>query len=313
MKQQMRYSFNTVEKCNMCDSSTATHKILGKRLNQSQGKRPRKKTGITTTIVKCSDCGLIYSNPQPIPADIQDHYGVPPEDYWKEIYFKVDDAYFQREIEIAKRLIGFKTNMKSLDIGAGLGKAMIALEKAGFDAYGFEPSSQFHERAILKMNLNPEKLKLGMMESMDYPKNHFDFISFGAVLEHLYNPSASIIKAMKWLKPTGVIQIEVPSSDWAISKIINLFYKLNATDYVTNLSPMHEPFHLFEFSLKSFQKFASRYGYNLAFYEYFVCSTGMPKALDLILKPYMKWTNSGMQLCVWLSKTSQPYQHSAQP
>ncbi len=302
MKEQLRYYFNTIDKCNMCGATTVSHKILGKRLNQSQGKNPRNKLGISTTIVKCSNCGLIYSNPQPVPFDLQDHYGVPPEEYWKEDYFIIDDNYFKGEIEKVKGLLDSKEGMKSLDIGAGLGKAMIALEKAGFDAYGFEASKQFHERAITKMNINQDKLKLGMIENIEYPENYFDFISFGAVLEHLYNPSTSILKALKWVKPNGIIHIEVPSSDWLIGKFINLFYKLNRTDYVTNLSPMHEPFHLYEFGLKSFQEHAKKNEYELAFYEYYVCPTGMPKIIDNALKPFMKWTNTGMQLCVWLRK-----------
>ena len=42
-KRQLRYYFNYLERCNMCDSDAASHKILGKRLNQSQGKNPQKK------------------------------------------------------------------------------------------------------------------------------------------------------------------------------------------------------------------------------------------------------------------------------
>ncbi len=302
MNKQKRYYFNYIDSCNMCGSKTDTHKILGKRLNASQGKSPNNKIGITTTIVKCTNCGLIYSNPQPVPFDIQDHYGVPPESYWKENYFTISNSYFQGEIERLKKLIDFKDGMKSLDIGAGLGKQMNALTKAGFNAYGFEPSKQFHERAISKMAIDPDKLKLGMIEEVEYAENYFDFISFGAVLEHLYNPSDSILKAMKWLKPNGIIHIEVPSSNWLIGKIINLFYKLKGIGYVGNLSPMHEPFHLYEFELKSFEEHAKRHNYELAFHEYYVCQTFMPKIADYILKPYMSWTNTGMQLCVWLRK-----------
>ena len=301
-KQQLRYNFDFIEKCNMCGSSTDKHKILGKRLNQSQGKNSRNKIGITTTIVKCTNCGLVYSNPQPVPCDLQDHYGVPPENYWKKEYFTVNDNYFKIEIDTAKKFIDFKKGMKSLDIGAGLGKAMLALTNAGFDAYGFEPSQQFFERAITQMKISPDKLKLGMIENVDYPENHFDFISFGAVLEHLYDPSNSIIKALKWLKPGGIIHIEVPSSAWAINKITNLFYKLKRTDYVSNISPMHEPFHLYEFGLKSFQEHSRQHNYDIVFYEYYVCKTFMPKFADFILKPYMRNTNTGMQLCIWLQK-----------
>ncbi|MBN8576476.1 MAG: class I SAM-dependent methyltransferase [Cytophagales bacterium] len=302
MNQQIRYYFNTVQECNMCGSAASAHKILGRRLNQSQGKNPTRKLGITTTVVKCTRCGLIYSNPQPIPFDLQDHYGVAPEEYWKEDYFKIDATYFEGEIGRLKELMDFKAGMKSLDIGAGLGKAMLALEKTGFDAYGFEASQQFYDRAIHKMGIRPDKLKSGAIEEMEYPENSFDFISFGAVLEHLYNPSGSIRTAMKWLKPNGLMHIEVPSSNWLIGKIINLYYRMRLTDYVTNLSPMHEPYHLFEFGLKSFQEHAKLNNYDIAFYEYCVCQTGMPKIFDYLLKPIMQHTNQGMQLCIWLRK-----------
>ena len=285
----------------MCGSNSGNHKILGKRLNTSQGRSPGKKVGITVTICRCTDCGLIFSNPQPIPQNLQDHYGFAPESYWDTKYFSIDDNYFKNEITKLKELITFKEGMKSLDIGAGLGKQMIALSKAGFDTYGLEPSSTFYERAITQMNINPENLKNEMVESVEYPSNYFDFISLGVVLEHLYNPSDIIESTLRWLKPNGVIHVEVPSSDWLISKLINLYYKLTFRDYVCNLSPMHIPYHLYEFSLKSFEK-NSKNKYKIAFHEYYVCKTFLPAFTDFLIKPIMRNTNTGMQLCVWLKK-----------
>lgn len=302
MNQDLSYKFVYSERCNMCASPASEHRILGKRLNRPQGRNPKHKTGITTTVCKCTRCGLIYSNPQPVPFDIQDHYGVQPEQYWKQNYFVPDDHYFESEIERLRKLMNVEKGMKSLDVGAGVGKAMVALNKAGFDAFGFEPSKQFYERARARMNISPDRIKLGMIETMDYPENYFDFISFAAVLEHLYDPAASITKATKWLKPNGMIYIEVPSSDWLIHKFINFFYWLIRTDYVANISPMHEPYHLYEFGLHSFQEHAKLTNYEIAFYEYHVCETYMPKIPDYLLKPLMKWTNTGMQLCVWLRK-----------
>lgn len=297
-----RYYFNPIDKCNMCGSTMEYHKVLGKRLNSSQGKYPKNKIGITTTIMKCRNCDLVFSNPQPVPFDIQDHYGVPPENYWKEEYFVIDDNYFKNEISKLKTLIKFERGMKSLDIGAGLGKQMIALKHAGFDAHGFEASRQFYERAIYKMGIDTNKLRLGQIETIEYPENHFDFISFGAVLEHLYNPSDSILKALKWVKSNGIIHIEVPSSKWLTARTVNLFYRLSLTDYVGNLSPMHEPYHLHEFGLKSFINHAKTHNYEVVDTEYYVCETYMPMILNFILIPYMKLTNKGMQLCVWLRK-----------
>ncbi len=302
MSKELRYKFFYIENCNMCGSSLDTHKILGRRLNLSQGKNPKRKIGIATTVCQCRNCKLIYSNPQPIPFDIQDHYSIPPESYLKNESFTISENYFKNETETAKKLLEFKEGMRFLDIGAGLGKAMLTLEKHGFDVYGLEPSKPFYEKAISHMGVNPEKLKYGMVEDIDYPENHFDFISFGAVLEHLYNPAYCIEKAMQWLKPNGIIHIEVPSSRWLISKIINAYYHLRGTDYVVNISPMHAPFHLHEFDLASFVKHGEKAGYTVALHEYYVCETYMPRILDIFLKPYMRWTKKGMQLCVWLRK-----------
>src|SRR5205085_2091982 len=156
----LRYYFNHVSHCEMCGDNTESHKVIGQRLNQSQGLHPKKKSGISVSVKKCTNCSLIYSSPQPIPFDIQDHYGTPPE-------------------------------------------------------------------------------------------NFFDFITFGAVLEHLYHPAACLEKALQWLKPEGILQVEVPSSKHLVSKLINIYFTLIGTNFVTNISPMHAPFHMYEFSLKS--------------------------------------------------------------
>ena len=302
MKKKLQYKFNYIEKCNMCGSSTSKHKILGKRLNQPQGKNPRNKQGITTTVCKCTACDLIYANPQPIPFDIQDHYGIPPEIYWTKEYNVIHDNYHLPEIKILKKLIDFKEGMKSLDIGAGVGKLMVALSRVGFDAYGIEPSISFYEKAIELNKISINKLKLAMIENADYPENYFDHISFATVLEHVYDPSDSIIRAMKWLKPNGIMYIEIPSSAWLVSKIINLYYFVTGTDYVGNISPMHAPFHLYEFGLNSFKEHSKSNNYEIAHHEYYVCDTYMPKIVDYIIKPYMKRTNKGMILSVWLRK-----------
>jgi len=286
----------------MCRASATQFKLMGQRLNQSQGLRPSKKTGITTRIMRCSNCNLIFSNPLPVPANVQDHYGVPPEQYWKEEYFTMEENYFSGEIQWLRKLKKIEPGMKSLDIGAGLGKQMIALNNQGFDAHGFEASPQFYERAITKMGIDTSKIKLSTIEQVNYANETFDFISFGAVLEHLYDPSEAIAKAMKWLKPDGVIHIEVPSAHWLMNRIINGIYRMTGSRYVGNISPMHPPYHLYEFSLDSFKRNSELNNYKVVDFGYYVCSTTFPRIFDGILKPYMKMTNTGMQLCVWLGK-----------
>ncbi|HEU4575140.1 MAG TPA: class I SAM-dependent methyltransferase [Chitinophagaceae bacterium] len=299
----LRYYFHDVLSCEMCGDNTSNHKVIGQRLNKSQGFRPKRLAGISVTVKKCSKCGLHYSSPQPVPFSIQDHYGIPPENYWREEYFNLSPDYFSNEISQLKKFITIHPGMKALDVGAGIGKCMIALNNAGFDTYGFEPSEPFFERAISKMGIDKEKLKLGMIEEVDYPENFFNFITFGVVLEHLYHPAQSLEKALNWLKPGGIIHIEVPSSKHFIAKLINFYYKIIGTNYVTNLSPMHEPFHLYEFDLKSFQELSKRVGFKILFHDYYICRIDhFPKIIHPVLRKYMKYSNTGMQLALWLTK-----------
>jgi ubiquinone/menaquinone biosynthesis C-methylase UbiE len=138
---------------------------------------------------------------------------------------------------------------------------------------------------------------------MEYPENEFDFMTFGAVFEHLYHPAASLEKALKWLKPGGIIQIEVPSSKHFIAKLINAYFRLKGTNYVTHLSPMHSPFHLYEFGLKSFEELSRKLNITIARSDYHVCSMEpVPRLLHPLFSYYMKRTNTGMQLVVWLRK-----------
>ena len=298
----MKYTFETIEKCNMCGVDASAARVLGKRMNRSQGKRPTNKVGITTTVVKCRNCQLIFSNPMPIPASISQHYDTPPESYWKPAYFQVDPDYFKPQIDRFFELYPQKEGLRALDVGAGLGKCMIALSRRGFETYGFEPSESFYRAALEKMSIPPESLQLASLEEAEYPADSLDFVNFGAVLEHLYDPSASILRAMGWLKPGGLIHIQVPSSEWLTNKIYNLIYRAQGLDYVGNISPMHPPFHLYEFGLKSFQEHAQRHGYEIASHQFMVAETFLPGVLNPIVRPWMAKTNTGMQLEIWLRK-----------
>src|ERR1700721_609260 len=125
MEKQIQYTFKYIEKCNMCGSLSSSHKVMGKRLNAPQGKNPRKKIGITVTVLKCTNCGLIYSNPLPIPNNINDHYGVEPEKYWAKEYFAIEPGFITSQLNHYKKLsdfISISPNGKALDIGAGIGK-----------------------------------------------------------------------------------------------------------------------------------------------------------------------------------------------
>ena len=289
----MQYKFIDVPACNMCGGGG---RVWGRRLNTSQGLRPKGKIGISTTVMKCRRCGLIYSNPQPVPENVADHYGVPPETYWHDDYFQISEDHFRTE---KMRIRQFAPDARTfLDVGAGIGKTMKAV---GLDAYGVEPSQPFYEHAIKKMGISPRRLTLRTFEETNFPQM-FDVVSFGVVLEHLYDPSAAIKKAMKWLNPGGLIHIEVPNADYLLSRVFNFYFWLSRTDYVVNISPMHVPFHLYEFTEEAFVLNGQRSGYEVVHTDRYPGVVSIAPKLSKLLSPIMTVTKTGLGLTVYLRK-----------
>jgi SAM-dependent methyltransferase len=299
----MKYSFTQVPRCNMCGSPE--RKMLGMRLNKSQGLRPKSVSGIAVSVKQCTNCDLVYSDPQPVPFSMDDHYGVPPAEYWGAHALSFSPTYYAEEIATAKRLLGFKPGMTALDIGAGIGRGMAALQMAGFDVRGLEPSKPFRDYAVSAMNIDPDRISERTIEQAEFPANSFDFINFGAVLEHFYTPAGAIARAAHWLAPGGLLYAEVPSSKYLMPRLINAFYKLRGVNYVSNLSPMHPPFHLYEFGLRSFKQHGEQTGYEVVQAHYSVCTIRhAPRILHPFLRWWMEKTSSGMQLHVWMRKRS---------
>lgn len=286
------YIFEPADACVMCGSTD--QRPLGRRLNGHQGLRPRRVVGITTTVVRCCSCGLIYSNPRPVPQTIGQHYDRSPEEYWQPRYFEYDEGAFRYDADHFQHLWKGTHTPRALDVGAGVGNSMRALERRGFDAFGVEPSPAFRDRGIAN-GIDRERLQLAAVEDAEYAPNSFDFVIFSAVLEHLHDPAVALARAFGWLAPGGLILIEVPSAKWLLARLLNLANRARRLDYVTNLSPMHPPYHLYEFTLDSFA------AYKVVEHRVEVCDTFLPGVAGSVARRVMAATGTGMELVVWLA------------
>ena len=299
-----RYRFVHADRCNMCGAESEQLRFFGRRLDGRQGLWPRSKTGITVSIVRCSVCSLIFPNPMPVPETLGEHYDVAPEAYWTEsAYFEDSANDLSETIETFSRLSQRAPKQCSaLDIGSGLGKAMAALSRAGFDVSGIEPSASFRRAAIERSGIPQDRLMLASVENAEMRAGSFDFINLSAVLEHVGNPAAVLRKTVEWLKPGGLMYVEVPSSAWLLSALMRIFYRLTGSDCVINTSPMHPPYHLYEFGLESFVRDGRRGGYAVAAHRYHPCATYLPPWLSAPADRLMRYTDTGMQLVVWLKR-----------
>jgi 2-polyprenyl-3-methyl-5-hydroxy-6-metoxy-1,4-benzoquinol methylase len=287
----------------MCGDDTKHHELLGQRFNCTQGFNPRSKKGITTSVLRCSKCGLVYNQPMPIPANIGDHYNMDISEYWQ----KPDDLYsqdhFNDELKIFEKLSGsVKMGMKALDVGSGLGQTVVALTKAGFDTIGIEPSLSFYENAILYSKLPKNRFINNSFEDQKLKDNEYDLITCPNVIEHVYDPGKNILKCIKALKTGGLLYICVPSSNWLKTAIINFFYKLTLSGYVTNTSPMHPPFHLHEFTKKAFYEHANKNQYEVELIRIFPDSIINFPIIKNIFMFYTKLLGKGLRMDVWIRK-----------
>jgi len=301
--------FQEIKSCNACGADASESKVLGSRLDKQQGWKPWKKKGVATTVCQCVKCGLIYANPLPTLSSLEETYAIDPTEYWNanSLSYDANKGYFSREVAKAVELLRLvspsKSNLRALDIGAGAGKAMRALMDHNFIVDGIEPIPSFREVAIKVNNINPENIKLSSIEKFQPPKEYYDFITFGAVLEHLQNPLDSLLKAYEALAPGGIMHAEVPNANWLIARIADITYRLRITHYTTHLSPLHSPFHLYEFTDRSLVALAKRLGLEIASLEFLVCSQpNMPSIVQPLLRRIMHRTNSGMQISVFLRK-----------
>jgi SAM-dependent methyltransferase len=234
-----------------------------------------------------------------VPQSLAQHYDRPPERYWASSYVESQAGSFEAEPIRFRQLWDGSRVPRALDVGAGLGKAMASLERCGFDTYGIEPSAAFRDRAAAN-GIDPDRLHLSSVEDAEFEAGSFDFVTFGAVLEHLQDPAAALTTAVGWLAVGGLIHAEVPSAKWLLSRLLNLANRVRGLDYVTNLSPMHPPYHLYEFTLDSFIQHGQRASYRVVDHRFYVASTFLPRPLDRLADRVMTATDTGMQLKVWL-------------
>lgn len=299
------YAFEDLDRCPMCHAPIRDCSVLGRRLWRAQGVFPRRLSGVTTAVMRCDACGLLFANPLPRPTSVAAHYDVTPEEYWAEHRLTANAAEggFRPTATLFTRLWGGRGTPAALDIGAGLGATMRTLDEMGFDAWGLEPSATFATEAVAGSLVPTERLAVVAVEDAVYEPDSFDFVILGAVLEHVYHPSAVLDRACSWLRPGGLVYIEVPSAKWLTARMANLLYKITSPGFVANLSPMHPPYHLTEFTPAAFAAYAYRARYEVALVRHFVGDrTYLPRPFDGLLRPLMRCTRTGMQLEVWIRR-----------
>ncbi|HEX4959928.1 MAG TPA: class I SAM-dependent methyltransferase [Thermoanaerobaculia bacterium] len=88
-----------------------------------------------------------------------------------------------------------------LDVGAGYGFFLAALEKGGYEAHGIEVSSHAVEQA--RRRTRGEVVEQGAEEPFPFQDAHFDAVTLLDVIEHLKDYATTLASCRRCLKPGG--------------------------------------------------------------------------------------------------------------
>jgi SAM-dependent methyltransferase len=145
------------------------------------------------------------------------------------------------------KLINGKTvkQRRILDLGAGIGAFLHAMEQKGWEINGIEPDEGARQQA--KNLFNIELKETDTLNQL--PENSFDAITLWHVLEHVHQLHDYVEKLKALLKPNGKIFIAVPNYD-----------SLDASIYKLYWAAYDVPRHLYHFTPKAIDVLMKKHG-----------------------------------------------------
>lgn len=243
--------------CPVCDS--ASFEVMGIRGNREySGAEPKADPHIKTDVVRCKNCGFIYTNPMIRGMEHLEleHYRN-AEDYQASRVEDVSGMFRNRVNELKK----IKASGRLLDVGAGKGEFLSEAKKAGYECEGVEPSDAFCQFAEKQYGVKMHHGLLGETGSVKGKK--YDLVTLLHVLEHVDHPNDLMETFKEYMNDDALLFIEVPNTESTFLKIIDRFYKLKGLNWSSRLSPLHPPFHKYGYNPKSLRYILESHGYEV--------------------------------------------------
>jgi len=173
-------------------------------------------------VVRCKNCGLLYTNPRPKPATISKYY---PESYSNfllsnRFFSLLRHVVFGNELNLFSNIV--KKNSRVLEIGCGTGEYLSYLKHKGYEVEGIELSKYCIDTAWNKYGLN---IKQGTIFDYKNKENYFDLIIMRHVLEHVPDPLETIKAIYKMLKENGTFFCLIPNAASYDAKIFKQYWR----------------------------------------------------------------------------------------
>jgi len=210
-------------------------------------------------VQKCRSCGLIRTDPRPVPASIGYYY---PDDYGPYLSSTapqgapVQRSWLRRAIRAASQsIVRMNTealpNMppgRMLEVGCASGAFMAQMSNKGWQVEGIE----FSESAANKACSLGLQVQTGAIEAAAAPAERPDLIVGWMVVEHLHDPVGALRKLASWAAPGAWLAISTPNAG---SLDFRLFRSANYA--------LHLPNHLYHFDPRTLTTVLDKAGWKV--------------------------------------------------
>lgn len=173
----------------------------------------RDRDGSALRTVMCRTCGHVFTNPAPGADDLAAYYALRYRAAYKGVTTPKPKHVLRAGLRALERLARLRPfcppPARALDVGAGGGEFAYLLHKAGYNVTGIEPNAGYGTYAGSTYAID---IRRATLQDVTFAPATFDLITLHHVLEHLPEPATALAVLHEWLKPGGLLIVEVPSA-----------------------------------------------------------------------------------------------------
>ena len=179
-------------------------------------------------IVKCPNCGLMYSSPRARPADHELHEAWESDGVLEGVAADSGHPYHWRYQKEAGQVRDFEPTRQILkqhypnggriiEVGSGLGYLLRSFKEDGWDVQGIDPWQA--TSAFTRSEHGFETIPT-ILEDAAIPDASADVVVLLHVIEHVPDPIATLKEINRVLKPGGHLVMETPRYDTFMFKLL---------------------------------------------------------------------------------------------
>ena len=157
-----------------------------------------------------------------------------------------------------------------LEIGCATGDYIAKIRQLGWQTYGVELSEQAAQLAISRFGLD---VFAGDLFQAGFPSGKFDVVALWMVLEHLYNPVATLREIRRVLRDDGVVLLNTVLID-----------HIGYTVFRDYWYDCDQPRHLYLFSKETLRAILEKAGFRVDRFAYKTSTNSLRRSLEYVAR-----------------------------